>query len=820
MVTFSSSLFFFLRVCYLLLMISCSFSCAQRYRNVSLGSSLTPLGQPTSWLSPSGDFAFGFRPLETDSNSFLLAIWFDKIPEKTVVWYAKKTVVWYANGKSPVKASAGASVQLTEDGQLVLSDQTSTVWGATGVNNAAYGAMLDNGNFVLVGTDGSLRWQSFQEPTDTLLPSQALGLNSRLWSRLTDTDYSPGRFVLYLQSDGNLILHVAAVPSGYQYEAYWESNTGGDGARLIFDQTNSSVYIALRNDSLVNFTSMSVPLSLVNFYHRATLDSDGVFRQYVRSRNVSGTTTGLWRDEWNVVDYEPKDICNQGTSEWGSGICGYNSYCQVNEESKVDCHCPPNYSFLDSNYKYKGCKPDFPVQNCDANETEAANLFDFTTLINVDWPLADYERYSPMDEDRCRRECLIDCFCALAIYNPGGDCFKKRFPLSNGRIGNSENSRALIKVARGGNPSISSSSSPSREKGKSWLLVGMLLLGSSVLVFLLSICVVAFFSYNYNKKLGKKDRLVAGLPVSGLRSFTYKELEEATHGFREELGRGASGIVYKGFLEDEAATCVAVKKLDKVLQETEKEFANEVKSIGQTYHKNLVRLVGFCCQGTERLLVYEFMNHGSLMEWLTGDPRPSWDQRAEIAIGVARGLLYLHEECVGQIIHCDIKPQNVLLDDQFTPKISDFGLAKLLKRDQSRTRTDIRGTKGYVAPEWFRKAGVTAKVDVYSFGVMLLEIVCCRRNVELGLGEAAEEAILTDWVNDEFREGRLEVVVEGDEEAAMDMRRVERFVKVALWCVQEEPSMRPTMQKVAQMLDGAVAVPIPPEPTSYISSLA
>lgn len=806
-------MFFFLRVCYLLLMISCSFSFAQRYRNVSLGSSLTPLDRPISWLSPSGDFAFGFRPLETDSTSFLLAIWFDKIPDKTVVWYA--------NGDRPVKASASTSVQLTADGQLVLSDQTGIVWSATGVNNASHGAMLDTGNFVLAGTDGSLRWQSFQEPTDTLLPSQELGLGGRLWSRLTDTDYSLGRFVLLLQSDGDLILHVAAVPSGSQYETYWESNTGGDGVRLVFDRTNNSVYIALRNDSLVNFTSISVPVSPVNFYHRATLDSDGVFRQYVHSRNVSATTTSPGRDEWNVEDYEPEDICNQVTFNMGSGICGYNSYCQVNEKSKVDCQCPPNYSFLDSNYKYKGCKPDFPVQNCDANETEAGNLFDFTTLINVNWPLADYERYSPMNEDSCRRECLIDCFCALAIYNPGGVCFKKRFPLSNGRFRNSENSRALIKVARGGNPPISSSSSPSREKGKSWLLVGTLFLGSSVLVFLLSICLVAFSSYNYNKKLGKKDRLdVAGLPVSGLRSFTYKELEEATQGFREELGRGASGIVYNGCLEDGAATCVAVKKLDKVLQETEKEFANEVKSIGQTHHKNLVRLVGFCCQGTERMLVYEFMSHGSLMEWLTGDPRPSWDQRAEIAIGVARGLLYLHEECVGQIIHCDIKPQNVLLDDQFTPKISDFGLAKLLKRDQTRTRTDIRGTKGYVAPEWFRKVPVTAKVDVYSFGVMLLEIVCCRRNVELGLGEAAEEAILADWVNDKFREGRLKVVVDGDEEAAMDMRRVERFVKVALWCVLEEPSMRPTMQKVAQMLDGAVAVPIPPEPTSYISSLA
>lgn len=160
----------------------------------------------------------------------------------------------------------------------------------------------------------------------------------------------------------------------------------------------------------------------------------------------------------------------------------------------------------------------------------------------------------------------------------------------------------------------------------------------------------------------------------------------------------------------------------------------------------------------------------------------------------------------------------MLLDGNLVPRISDFGLAKLLKTDQTRTKTDIRGTKGYVAPEWFKNAGVTAKVDVYSFGVMLLEIICCRRNVDLELGEA-EEAILTFWANDRFRDGRLDLLVEGDEEATLDMRRVERFVKVALWCIQEEPSMRPTMHKVAQMLDGTVAVPIPPDPSSYISSL-
>lgn len=284
------------------------------------------------------------------------------------------------------------------------------------------------------------------------------------------------------------------------------------------------------------------------------------------------------------------------------------------------------------------------------------------------------------------------------------------------------------------------------------------------------------------------------------------------------LGTGASGIVYKGQLQDDLSTHIAVKKIDKLEHETEKEFTSEVQTIGRTHHKNLVRLLGFCNEGKERLLVYEFMTNGSLNRFLFGDTKLQWNIRAQLALGVARGLLYLHEECSTQIIHCDIKPQNILLDGNFTAKISDFGLAKLLRTNQTQTNTGIRGTRGYVAPEWFKNIGITAKVDVYSFGVILLELVCCRRNVEL---EAAEEdqKILTDWANDCYRCGRIDFLVEGDDEAISDLKNVERFVAVALWCLQEDPTMRPTMLKVTQMLDEAAAVPSPPDPTSFVSTL-
>ncbi|PQM33277.1 G-type lectin S-receptor-like serine/threonine-protein kinase LECRK3 [Prunus yedoensis var. nudiflora] len=161
------------------------------------------------------------------------------------------------------------------------------------------------------------------------------------------------------------------------------------------------------------------------------------------------------------------------------------------------------------------------------------------------------------------------------------------------------------------------------------------------------------------------------------------ELKVATNGFMEELGRGAFATVFKGILASDDGKCVVVKRLDTTVRENDLEFRAEVSSIGRTNHRNLVQLLGFCNEGQHRILVYEFMSNGFLASLLFGDSRPSWYRRRDIALGTARGLFYLHEQCSSQIIHCDIKPQNILLDDSFTARIADFGVAKLLKIDQT-----------------------------------------------------------------------------------------------------------------------------------------
>ncbi|KDO38717.1 hypothetical protein CISIN_1g0381681mg, partial [Citrus sinensis] len=247
----------------------------------------------------------------------------------------------------------------------------------------------------------------------------------------------------------------------------------------------------------------------------------------------------------------------------------------------------------------------------------------------------------------------------------------------------------------------------------------------------------------------------------------------------------------------------------------EREFQTEMKVIGRTHHRNLVRLLGYSLEVSKKILVYEYMSNGSLADILFNpEKQPNWVERMGIARDIARGILYLHDECETQIIHCDIKPQNILMDENRCAKISDFGLAKLMKPDQTRTFTGIRGTRGYVAPEWHRNLPITVKADVYSFGVVLLEIICRRRCLDPNLPD--DQVILEEWVYQCFENGNLSQLVEDEE---VDEKQLERMIKVALWCILDEPSLRPSMKKVLLMLEGTVEIPIPPNPTSFLSAI-
>ena len=765
---------------------------AQAYSNITGGSSLIA-GENSPWTSESSEFAFGFKEIGT--GGFLLAVWFDKIPEKTVVWSA--------NANNLVEK--GSIVQLTSDGNFVLNDQRGAkIWPVdSSFTGVAYAAMLDSGNFVLAGQDSINLWESFNNPTDTILPTQMLNQGSNLVARLSETNYSSGRFMLMLHSNGSLVMYTTNFPQDSANFPYWSSQI--TGFQVSFNQSGS-INLMARNGSIL-MDVLKNEASTQDFYQRAILEYDGVFRQYVYPKST-GSSAGRPMAWSSLTSFVPDNICSSIRVDTGSGACGFNSYCTIGDDDRPYCQCPTGYTFLDPQDEMGGCKQNFAPESC-SEESKDKGLFGLEVMTNVDWPEADYGHFKGVTEDWCRKACLDDCFCDVAVFGGEEECWKKRTPLSNGRT-ESNDRRVLIKV-RKDNSTLEPRSEGDNNQS-TLIITGSVLLGSSV--FLNFLLFLAAFMYTFRKKKSKILQPHQAMVGANLQNFSYKALEVATNGFKEELGRGSFSTVYKGTLAHDNGKLVAVKKLEGKVRDVAVEFETEVSAIGRTNHKNLVQLLGFCNEGEHRLLVYEFMSNGSLASFLFGNSRPDWSTRTHIILGTARGILYLHEECSNQIIHCDIKPQNILLDDFLTARISDFGLAKLLKTDQTRTMTGIRGTKGYVALEWFKTVPVTSKVDVYSFGIVLLELIFCRKNFEAEV-EDENQMVLADWAYDSYLERKLDLLVEKDQEALDNMDKLEKFVEIAIWCIQEDPSRRPTMKNVIQMLEGVIDIPLPPEPSTF-----
>ncbi|XP_027770206.1 rust resistance kinase Lr10-like isoform X2 [Solanum pennellii] len=295
--------------------------------------------------------------------------------------------------------------------------------------------------------------------------------------------------------------------------------------------------------------------------------------------------------------------------------------------------------------------------------------------------------------------------------------------------------------------------------------------------------------------------------------YNYSHIKRMTRGFKEKLGERGYGSVYKGKLQ--SGRDVAVKMLSKP-KSGGQDFMNEVASIGRIHHVNVVGLVGYCVEGTKRALVYDFMPNGSLDKYISiseeGSPLLSWQRNYDIILGVARGIGYLHRGCDVQILHFDIKPHNILLDENFIPKISDFGLAKLYPPGNSIvTLTAARGTIGYVAPELISRSigEISYKADVYIFGMLLMEMLDLKRP-EVANEENSSQ-YFPYYIYDKFNKGK-EVVV--DEEANDDEKKMARkLALVALWCIQTNPIQRPSMSRVLEMLEGeAEVLEVPPQP--------
>nr|XP_024927553.2 G-type lectin S-receptor-like serine/threonine-protein kinase At5g24080 isoform X2 [Ziziphus jujuba var. spinosa] len=690
--------------------------------------------------------------------------------------------------------------------------------------------MSESGNFILYNADNRPVWQSFSYPSDTLLPNQPLSVSLEL-----TTSKSPSHGGYYalkmLQQPTSLTLALTYNmpesyddwPELYSNYSYWNapdiSNVTGDVVAVLDEagsfgivygnSSDGAAYIYKNDDDNGGLTAPSRQSTRLSVLRRLSLETNGNLRLYRWDDDVNGSRQ--WVPEWAAVQ-KPCDI---------AGICG-NGICSLDKsKTSASCTCLPGTAKVGPNNQ---CSDNSSLtKNCDSRHGNKTSQFRISMVQQTNYYYSGFSviaNYSDIQTvSKCGDACLADCECVASVYG-----FEDENPycwvLRSLDFGGYEDpgSTLFVKVrpndtASEGNRGRSGDSSDG--SGSKKILVIPIVLSMSVLIGLL--CLLLY--YNVHRKRTLKRAMESSLILSGApMSFSYRDLQIRTWNFSQLLGTGGFGSVYKGSLAD--GTLVAVKKLDRVLPHGEKEFITEVNTIGSMHHMNLVRLCGYCSEGSQRLLVYEFMKNGSLDKWIfpsyhSRDKLLDWQTRFDIAVATAQGIAYFHEQCRDRIIHCDIKPENILLDENFCPKVSDFGLAKLMGREHSHVVTMVRGTRGYLAPEWVSNRPITVKADVYSYGMLLLEIIGGRRNLDMSFD--AEDFFYPGWAFKEMTKGNPTKVADRRLEGAVVEEELMRALKVAFWCIQDEVFMRPTMGEVVRMLEGSVDhINMPPMPQTVL----
>ncbi|XP_022742648.1 G-type lectin S-receptor-like serine/threonine-protein kinase At2g19130 [Durio zibethinus] len=734
-------------------------------------------------VSSGGNFVLGFFKPGNSSN-YYIGMWYGKVSEQTPVWVA--------NRETPVRDIYFSELKLSNGNLVLFNESQVPIWSTniSSTNSSFVVAVLeDGGNLVL--RDGSNSstplWQSLDHPTHTWLPGGKLSLNKRtnqsqlLTSWKNSEDPAPGLFSLELDPNGTNQYFIL----WNKTENYWTSGPWDEQTRIF------SLVPEMRLNYIYNFSYVSnenesyFTYSLYNpaIISRFIMDVSGQIKQQSWLENSK---------QWNLFWSQPRQQCQV------YAFCGAFGSC--NEKGLPFCNCLTGFqskSASDWNLSdYSGgCKRKTKLQCEDAI---LANGKSDKFLENPNMVLPHHAQSVTVGSiSECESSCLQNCSCSAYAYDSDGckvwmgdllDLQQLADDASNGKT-------IYIRLA------ASEFSSSRNNKG---IIIGAVA-GSVGLVLVL----VMFAILRWRRRRMKTPKPVEG----SLLAFGYKDLQRATKNFSEKLGGGGFGSVFKGTLPD--SSVIAVKQLESVSQ-GEKQFRTEVSTIGTVQHVNLVRLRGFCSEGTRKLLVYDFMPNGSLDAHLFHEKNSKaldWKTRYQIALGTARGLSYLHEKCRDCIIHCDIKPENILLDVEFCPKVADFGLAKLVGRDFSRVLTTMRGTRGYLAPEWISGVAITAKADVYSYGMMLFEFVSGRRNSEQS--EDGKVRFFPTYA-------ASLITQDGDVLSLLDPRlngdapveELSRICKVACWCIQDDEPHRPSMGQVVQILEGVLDVNLPPVPRS------
>ncbi|KAK4797041.1 hypothetical protein SAY86_029367 [Trapa natans] len=776
---------------------------------LSKGSSLSVDNPGDILRSPNGVFCAGFHSV--GNNAYAFAVWFNN------QLCLKDCIVWMANRDEPVNGKQSKLI-LDKYGNLFLTDAGyRVIWSVEVALNLSAPSvqlqLLDSGNLILYHTGTShgntvALWQSFDYPTDTLLPEQKFTRYTTLVSSRARGNVSSSYYKLYFDNDNVLRLlydgpDISSVYWPHPYNLPWDSgrNTYNDSRVALLNSVGM-----FESSDFWNFNSSDYG---VNIWRRLTMDTDGNLRLYSLLRNRE------WAVSWQAIT-TPCDV---------HGICGPNAVCQYDTSLGRSCICLPGYERKNPSDWSEGCKPLF---NSFCNLADA-NVSDFLHVPHRDFFGYDEDYHKNVTLDQCKRYCLDRCSCkGFQFRFKTRECYLKALIL-NGRFSLESLENMYLRLPKDMLSSYQTQQSPSSlncsynpqdiqlhraylRSHKNKLLVKILKIVAGVIAGLEALGVLLVWLY-ITTKSRRKDEATSGvyqLAAIGFRRFSYSELKKATRNFSQEIGRGAAGTVYKAILP--SGQVAAVKQLNEASLQGEDEFLAEVSMIGKLNHMNLIEMLGYCAEGKHWLLVYEYMTHGSLADNLSKRAF-NWNKMFDIAIGAARGLTYLHEECLEWVLHCDVKPQNILLDSNYQPKVSDFGLSKLLNRRDDKKHlgfSKIRGTRGYMAPEWVYNLEITAKVDVYSYGMVVLQMVT-GRNPGVGVpdvdsGGQTENRSLASWIRGEMNGDVptatwIEEVVDHTIEGELDIKKVEVLVAVGLQCIADDKDERPTMRQVVEMLE-------------------
>ncbi|GAA0146662.1 transmembrane signal receptor [Lithospermum erythrorhizon] len=688
-------------VCFTLVVILCCIGKTISIDRLHISQSIT---YNSTITSPKEQFHLGFFSL-ANSKKFYLGVWFNLTPTR---------YVWIANRENPLNDTSGV-LRIREDGNLVLQDNAERIFWSTNITNSSsqnfVAHLLDSGNFIL--SDGKeearVLWQSFDHPSHAMIPGMKFGwdlttgLNRYLTSWKNLDDPSPGEYTYRLDLHGVPQIFVMKGDLKHYRSGPWN---GIDFGGIVFSTSLPFGTQIKIDDSEVYYEHYLLGNSSLML---VSIDHTGVLQIILREKN---------KNDWRVMLEIPQDFCGD------YAYCGPNAICTINDARVCSCipgYMPTNPWEWNVRIWSGGCVLESP-----ANCSERVHFKEYDGLKMPD--LLQFKLNATMTQEECKAECLRNCSCtAYADANSkggGSGCLLWFGDLIDiRRLTLSASQKLHIRVSA----EDIVTKSDSRKKIK--IVIAVIVPTSILLICLASIILWKRKSQGKGMLGQEREKENFELPY-----FDIDIVTRATQNYSNmnKIGEGGFGPVYKGKLE--SGQEIAIKRLAETSNQGLDEFKNEVMLIAKLQHRNLVRLLGCCIHGDERMLVYEYMPNGSLDSYIFGGSLVNnhllaWRRRFAIITGICRGLLYLHRDSRLRVIHRDLKASNVLLDSEMNPKISDFGMARTIGEDQLRMKTKrVVGTYGYMAPEYAIDGVYSTKSDVFSLGVLVLEILSGKRN--------------------------------------------------------------------------------------------